>query len=91
MCMQCVSLTEDVIQLVSKSVYLEKCIVFRVDIPGRRVMAVRARINHRLNDVVSPILARAGISYDDVIIHVVCFTVSTSSVVCYRCMLSINH
>ena len=83
MCAQCVSLTDDVIQLLSKTIHLEKSTVFRLDIPGRRVMAVRARVNHRLDDVVSPILARAAISYDDVIIHVVCCTVSTTLLVCF--------
>lgn len=78
MCAQCLSLTDDMVQLVSKSIQLEHCTVFRLDIPGRRVMAVRARVSRRLDDVVSPILARAGISYDDVVVHIVCCTVCTS-------------
>jgi len=59
-------------RLTSKSVHLEKCTVFRLDIPGRRVMAVRARVNHRLRDVIGPILSRVGLSFNDVVIHVVC-------------------
>jgi len=76
-CLQCVSLGDDVLRLASKSVHLEKCIVFRLDIPGRRVLAVRARVNHTLSDVVSPILSRASISYADVVIHIVRCTVSS--------------
>jgi len=82
MCSQSISLNNDAIQLASKSIYLEKCTVFRLDIPGRRVMAVRARASNRLNDVVSPILTRAGISCDDVIIHVVCCTVASGLLIC---------
>lgn len=77
-CLQSVSLSDDPIRLVSKSVRLEKCAVFRLDVPGRRVMAVRARVSQTLYDVVSPILARSGMSWTDVVIHVVCNAASAN-------------
>ena len=72
MCSQSISLGDDVVQYASKHIRLEKCGVFRLDMPGRRVMAIRARISQTLCDVVSPILARVGMSWSDVVIHIVC-------------------
>jgi len=71
MCQQRISRSDDAVQLASKSVRLEKCAVFRLDLPGRRVMAVRARVSQTLRDVVFPILTRAGVAWNDVVIHVV--------------------
>ena len=70
-CAQDISLGDDVAQFASKSIRLEKCTLFRLDMLGRRVMAVRARVSLNLSDVMSPILTRAGISWDDVVVHVV--------------------
>ena len=71
LCPQSISLNDDAIQFASKSIHLEKCVVFRLDVPGRRVMAVRARVTRTLCDIVSPILTRAGLSWNDVVVHVV--------------------
>ena len=75
---QCISISDDAVQFASKSIRLEKCAVFRLDIPGRRVMAVRARVSQTLGDVVSPVLRRVGMSWNDVVVHVVRNTTSSN-------------
>jgi hypothetical protein len=58
----------------SKEIILERCIVFRLDLPGQRLtMAIRARANRSLKDVIEPVLIKNGISMKDVIMHIVCF------------------
>lgn len=55
-----------------REIRLEKCVIFRLDLPGQRQsMAVRARSNRLLHDVVEPVLARYEISLKDVSMLVV--------------------
>jgi hypothetical protein len=57
----------------SKEIVLERCIVFRLDLPGQRLtMAMRARANRSLKDVIEPVLIKNGLSMKDVIMHIVC-------------------
>ena len=55
-----------------KVLRLERCSVFRLDLPGQRqTMAIRARSNRLLPDVVEPILVKYGVCSQDVIMHIV--------------------
>ena len=70
--LQSVSLNSSPALLESKEICLERCVVFRLDLPAQRLtMAIRARANLSLQNVIEPILVKQGIFMKDVIMHIV--------------------
>jgi regulator of G-protein signaling len=69
---QPLDLGEDISTLGSKEVMIEKRVLFRMDLPHRKSIGVKAKPNRTIRDVFKPILNKYGYKLDGIIVQMVC-------------------
>jgi regulator of G-protein signaling len=68
---QPLDLGDDISTLGSKEVMIEKRVLFRMDLPHRKSIGVKAKPNRTVRDVFKPILNKYGYKLDSIIVQMV--------------------
>ena len=61
----------DVATLGSKEIKIEKRVLFRMDLPNKKSIGVKAKPNRTIQDVFRPILHKYNIRLEDMVVHIV--------------------
>lgn len=65
---------EDISSLGSKEVMIERRVLFRMDLPHRKSIGVKAKPNRTVRDVFKPILNKYGFKLDNITVQLVGWT-----------------
>ena len=68
---QPLNLNEDISSLGSKEVMVERRVLFRMDLPNKKSIGVKAKPNRLIRDVFKPILNKYGYRMDAIDVHLV--------------------
>ena len=71
LCLQPLDLGKDISTLASKEIRLEHRILFRLDLPNRKPIGVKAKPGKSVKDVFKPILNKYGCKIDNMVVHMV--------------------
>lgn len=69
--LQPLDLGEDISSLGSKEVMIERRVLFRMDLPHRKSIGVKAKPNRTVRDVFKPILNKYGFKLDNITVQLV--------------------
>ena len=76
-----IDVSKNISSLALKEIHLERCTVFRLDLPNSKTMAVRSRPNKTIGQTLGPILSKYQMELKKMIVHVV--SVRSSNQVSY--------
>lgn len=68
---QPLNLNDDISTLGSKEVTIERRVLFRMDLPNKKSIGVKAKPNRLIKDVFKPILTKYGYKLDTIDVHLV--------------------
>ena len=68
---QPLNLNDDISSLGSKEVTVERRVLFRMDLPNKKSIGVKAKPNRMIRDVFKPILNKYGYRMDAIDVHLV--------------------
>ena len=83
-CFQPLDLGKDISTLASKEIRLEHRILFRLDLPNRKPIGVKAKPGKTVRDVFKPVLNKYGCKVDNMVVHMVSTPITQMEMVIFK-------